>query len=237
MTKYIAVLSTGQIVQPDIRASISSFASLAAKYNCLPSFITYPFYYATIALRYSYDLYFGHYIDKYKRGEMTTDQFINEFLRTQITTSATPEELKQSWNTMCQMNENSKTYFVNKVIASLQNEPNLVVCLPSATNELQDIFVRDQFKKISEDFQNFVDKGRIIFSPSYTQGTLLLLRLVNTALQNFNVAGNVIASIHNRIPSAKLEAKNARIFDAKFDPAKELISYFERTSSYQHVTA
>ncbi len=254
----IAVATLGQIVGSDYWKSISAFAEIAAQYSkyssIFPHFIAYKIHYALITLRYGWDVYLGGvtflgghkdggYIERYNKGMLNDEEFIT-FLKTSTTTLASDDLMKNGWNVMCTMSKEKKEYIGDNIIHSLQQNPQLCLIIPSATNNMQYSHIERQLKNTSfaDDYEALVRDGRIRFSLSFNQGVTSLLALTNTALKNIREGLEAdaaaqerithLVSLHRGIPTGCLESIGGSIVarqvaqDVKFSWTRSLANHF-----------
>lgn len=229
----IALITLGQIVGTDIEKSISAFASLSVRDSWFPSVISYPAYWVMAAAKYTYDFYVTGNIDKYKKGEMTTADFIS-YLREEFSVNASDDDIKSAWNAMCGMSERARNKFAN-IIEDLRVHHDYKLAIVTMSNPLQYECVMQQFKNMSGAFAPLVEEGRIKIISSFEEKTLDFKYLVKTVLQPFDRQENTIYSLlHAMSSKAAIGLEKANFVLCDFDHNKELFEHLVDSKTDAH---
>ncbi len=225
----VALMALGQLVGSDIKKSISALAKLSARDSWLPF---YPAHWVMTACKLQYDTWFGGNIAKYKKGEVTTPEFV-KFLKDKISTKATDQELKDAWNAMCELSKDNK---LKEVFQYMLANPDVHLSTISVTNELHVQYLQEQLSliEISENDEEAKSiKLRIRKTiASHEEKTLDVKLLVSKALNGFDEASNTIYTfIHTvaAIPSMGMQQAKIKVCD--FDRSKTFTEMLEGQNS------
>ncbi len=210
----VALMALGQLIGSDIKKSISELAKLSARDSWLP---IYPAHWVMTACKLQYDTWFGGNIAKYKKGEMTTPEFI-QFLKDKISTKATDQEIKAAWNAMCEVSYNSRSFGVFRALA---DNSDIHLAVIGVTNELHYNYITEQFKKHITHFESLISDQRVKIVNSFQEKTLEVNLLVSKALAGFDETVNTIFTfIHTAAAIPSMAIGKARIEMCRFDPNK-----------------
>ena len=229
----IALMALGQVVGSDVRKSISALAKLSAKDSWVPF---YSAHWVITACKLQYDTWFGGNIAKYKKGEMTTPEFI-EFLRAKISAKATDQELKDAWNAMCEFSKGTKIKEIGQYMLA---NPDLYLVTIGVTNELHAQYLQEQLNKMieaDEEAKSIATQNGIQLRvgktiTSYEEKTLDVKALVNKALSGFDDAANTIYTfIHTVAAIPSMGIQKAKIEMCQFDKNKTFAEMLEVQNS------
>ncbi len=218
----VALMALGQLVGSDINKSITELAKLSARDSWLPF---YPAHWVMTVCKLQWDNWFGGNIAKYRKGEMTTPEFIT-FLKGQISTSANDQDMKDAWNAMCVLSESGKEKLQDlaRHVFATDYSKLISLAIVSTTNELHWEFIKEQIKgcdtRLSLALEGKV-YPKVTVLKSFEEKTLDVKLLVNKALIGLDVATNTIYTfIHTAAAVPSMGIQNAKIVVCEFDKNK-----------------
>jgi hypothetical protein len=236
MARKILLATLGQIVTPEISRSISAFAEIGAQNSSLPHLLAYPLHYFDTLYKSSFDYLITGNIAKYKKGELTTEEFL-EYMKDLYPSSDDDissifiveghEYFSQfdgfgfgqiilAWNEMCHLTSRAQIKF-NKLSDFLRDESDVQMAIASVTNELHFEYVKAQINQGGYHGQHkFLENSKLALS--YKEGVLDIKQLATTALKEFDQSEVEIHSFVRDIKSSSdAGLENAKVIYHPYD--------------------